>query len=237
MTASIDAEDVSVRFQFDRQRRVLTPALARLFRPGLETFGLRGLSCTVRAGDGVALLGPSGSGKTTLLRTIAGVLAPDAGRMHVRGRVASLLSTTAGLLLRLTGRENANLLGVLHGLPAREASTRLEDVKLVSGLGDAFELPVSSYSQGMRARLAFAVADVAGPDIVLLDEVHQALDHEFRATVEDRVAAIRAAGGIVVAAGHDHELLARMCDRGILLRDGAVVADGPFEETRDAYLA
>jgi len=236
VTARVDAHSLGVRFLFDRQTRVVTPVLARLRRHGAETWGLRWLNLQVGPGEGVALIGPSGSGKTTLLRVIAGVLEPDAGTLEVRGRVASLLSTDAGLLSVLTGRENALLLCVLAGLPRREARRRLEAVRLESAIGDAFDRPVSSFSQGMRARLGFAVAEQSQPAVLLLDEVHEALDHEFRSRVEQRARALLEQGGIVVAAGHDHAMLERLCDRAVLLDRGSVAADGPFAEIRDVYL-
>jgi ABC-2 type transport system ATP-binding protein len=88
----------------------------------------------------------------------------------------------------------------------------------------------------MRARLGFAVADQSRPEIVLLDEVHEAFDHEFRAVLERRAQGILAAGGALVAAGHDHPMLARLCSRAVLLEGGRRVADGPFEEVRRRYL-
>ena len=236
MRASIVAENVGVRFQFDRQRRVVTPALARLRRRGIETWGLREVSFAIGPGESVALLGSSGSGKTSLLRLIAGVLAPDAGRLDVRGRIGSLLSIDAGLTGSLTGRENVALLGVLAGLSRTETAASLERVSARTELGKPFDRPVSSYSQGMRARLGYAVADEAGTDVLLLDEVHEALDHTFRRTVEQRAAEIRAAGGIVMAAGHDHAILERLCGRALLLRDGSVELDGPFAAVRRVYV-
>jgi ABC-type polysaccharide/polyol phosphate transport system ATPase subunit len=235
-TASIQADGLGVRFLFDRYQRAVTPALARLRRASDETWGVRNLSFAIGAGEGVALIGPSGSGKTTVLRLIAGVFSPDAGHLQVDGRVGSLLSTEAGLLGLLTGRENASLLGVLAGMSRAEAEAQLERIKRATRLGDAFERPVLSYSEGMKARLGFAVADHAGRDVLVLDEVHEALDHEFRERVAERAAAVRAAGGIVVAAGHDHPLLATFCDRALWLREGQVEADGGFEEVRRAYL-
>jgi homopolymeric O-antigen transport system ATP-binding protein len=232
----LDAEGVGVRFLFDRQRRGVTPALARLRRRGAETWGLRGVSFSIGPGESVALLGPSGSGKTTLLRVLAGVLAPDTGRLEVNGRVGSLLSTEAGLMPTLTGRENAALLGVLAGLTRSESDAALEGVQERSRLGEGFDRPVSTYSQGMRARLGLTVADEVEPRIVLLDEVHEALDHAFRAVIADRVQALLDAGGIALAAGHDHPLLERFCTRALLLREGRVLADGPFAEVRAAYL-
>jgi ABC-type polysaccharide/polyol phosphate transport system ATPase subunit len=228
--------DLGVRFYFDRHRRVITPNASRLRRDCSTTWGLRHVTSSLSAGEGVALIGPSGSGKTTLLRVLAGVYTPDEGYVLVRGRVASLLSIDAGLLALLTGRENAMLLGVLGGLSRVESRRALESVKERSGLGDAFEYPVSAYSQGMRARLGFAVAEEVGPNVLLLDEVHEALDEEFRAVVQERARTIIDSGGVVVAAGHDHPLLQRLCGRAIYLRDGSVRAEGPFSDVQRRYL-
>jgi ABC-type polysaccharide/polyol phosphate transport system ATPase subunit len=232
----ISAERVGVQFYFDRHRRVVTPNAAR-FRSGTtSTWGLHGVSFSASGSEGIALIGRSGSGKTTMLRLLAGVYVPDEGRLRVRGPVASLLAIDSGLLSLLTGRENALVLGVLRGLSRGEAKRSLEWVKERSGLGDAFEYPVSAYSQGMRARLGFAVAEKIEPRILLLDEVHEALDHEFRSIVQERARTLIAAGGVVVATGHDHPLLEQLCSRAIYLDSGSIVADGPFRDVQRAYL-
>jgi ABC-type polysaccharide/polyol phosphate transport system ATPase subunit len=232
----VAAQDLGVHFLFDRQRRVVTPGTARLRRSGSEAWGLQNVTFAMKPGCGYALIGRSGSGKTTLLRLLASVLFPDAGHLEVRGRVASLLSTDAGLLAVLTGRENALHLGVLAGLSRPQSRAALEQVKERSKLGDYFERPVSSYSQGMRARLGLAVADEIDPQILLLDEVHEALDHEFRRVLEERAHEILAGGGIVVAAGHDHEMLGRLCERALWLEGGRLQAEGSIEDIRVAYL-
>jgi len=232
----IVAEDVGVRFRFDRQQRVVSSGAARVRRFGSETWGIRNLSFSIEPGDSVALLGASGSGKTTLLRLLGGIYGPDEGKLHVEGRVGTLLSVEAGLMSLLTGRENALQLGVLAGLSRAETRARLDDVKRRSRLEEYFERPVSSYSQGMRARLGFAVAETIAPTILLLDEVHEALDHEFRQVIEDRARGIVADGGIVVAAGHDHAMLERLCDRALHLEHGSIHGDGPIGPVRDAYL-
>ena len=231
----IEARDAGVRFLFGRHHRVLTSGAARIRRLDAETWGLRSLDFTLSPGQGVALLGPSGSGKTTLLRLLAGIYEPDAGRIHVNGKVASLLSIDAGLLPVLTGRQNALYLGVLAGLSRSESRARLDDVKERSGLGEYFERPVSSFSQGMRARLGFAVADQVNPRILLLDEVHEAFDHEFRAILERRARRLVEAGGVVVAAGHDHPMLERLCDRALYLSHGSLRADGAFADVQRQY--
>lgn len=237
MSAGVTVWGAGVRFLFDGEQRTVTPRIARLRRGVTETWGLRDVTFAVGPGEAVALLGPSGAGKSTLLRTIAGVFVPDAGRILVDGRVGTLLSIDAGLMGALTGRENASLVAVLAGLSRREARERLGSVAAESALGASFDRPVGSYSQGMRARLGFAIAMESDPDVLLLDEVHEALDHAFRLEVERRAKALVERGGIVVAAGHDHPLLERICTRALLLGNGRVEADGPFGEVQRRYLA
>ena len=238
MTRSIiRAEGAGVRFQLDRHKRLVSPALALIRRGGTTVWGIEGLDVVLGPGAGVALVGPSGSGKTTSLRLLAGVLEADAGKLVTGGTIGSLLSIDAGVSAHLTGRENARMLGVLSGLSGRQSMAVLERVKDLSGLGDAFERPVATWSQGMRARLGYAVAEVRDPDILLLDEVHEALDHEFRRHVEAHARRIIERGGLVVAAGHDHDLLATICRRALWMADGHVRRDGPFGEVVAAYAA
>jgi ABC-type polysaccharide/polyol phosphate transport system ATPase subunit len=236
MSVLATVEDLGIQFYFNKHHSVVTPNAARLRRNFSTTWGLRHVTASLPAGEGVALIGPSGSGKTTLLRVLARVYVPDEGRVNVHGRVASLLSIDAGLLALLTGRENAMLLGVLGGLSRRESKRALDAVKERSALGDAFEYPVSAYSQGMRARLGFSVAEEVDPKILLLDEVHEALDEEFREVVQERARSLVDSGGLVIATGHDHPLLERFCGRAIYLRHGSVRVEGPFADVQRVYL-
>jgi ABC-2 type transport system ATP-binding protein len=234
--AAISADGIGVHYRFDRQLRPVSPTFARLRRRGGDNWALRGVSFRIEPGEGVALLGASGSGKTTLLRALAGVLVPDEGALDVRGDIGSLLSVQAGVMARLTGRENVMLLGVLAGLQPEHAAAEVDAVRRVSGLEDSFERLVSSYSQGMRARLGLAIAERTEPQVLLLDEVHEALDHDYREHVERYAAELRAAGGIVVATGHDHHMLERLCTRAILLERGHIRADGAFKPVQRTYL-
>lgn len=234
---SVVAEGLGVCFAADGQRRQVTPGMAAYRRGVVPHWGLRNVTLAMEPGESVALVGPSGAGKSSLLRAIAGVYPADEGRLVVDGGVAPLLSTESGLLSTLTGRENAQLLGVLAGLTRAQSRARLDRVREDSRLGEDFERTVGAYSQGMRARLGFAAAALPDSRVFVLDEVHEAFDHDFRGRLETRLRAVREAGGIVVAAGHDHGLLDRLCDRAVHLEGGRVVADGAFHVVVDAYVS
>jgi homopolymeric O-antigen transport system ATP-binding protein len=237
VSAEISLERVGVRFDFDHLGRVLTPALAHVRRRRGSAWGVHELDLRIGPGAGVGVIGRTGSGKTTLLRVLAGVVTPDEGSVRVEGTIGSLLATDAGLQQTLSGRENAELLAVLAGLSRDGARARIESMAAGARLGDAFERPVHTYSEGMRARLGFAVIQVISPSILLLDEVFEALDHEFRAIVEEYVLDLRRRGGVVFAAGHDHLALSRICPRAVWLDGGRVAAAGPFDEVLAAYRA
>jgi ABC-type polysaccharide/polyol phosphate transport system ATPase subunit len=234
--ATAVANGLGVRFWFDSLGRVATPARARISFHRSETWGLRNVSFDIGPGESVALLGATGSGKTTLLRALAGVVEADEGSIAVEGRRASMLSIDAGLIPSLTGGENGLLLSVLAGASRAQAKAGLGDMKERSGLGEAFDRPASTYSQGMLARLAFTAATECDPEVILLDEVHEAFDHSFRDRLRQTTEGVLAGGGILVAAGHDHDILARLCDRAFLVEAGRIAADGPFDEVRERYL-
>jgi lipopolysaccharide transport system ATP-binding protein len=234
--AHVRTLELGIRFGFDRQERPVTPAMAHIRRRCTFTWGLRAVTLEVGPGETVALVGPNGAGKTTLLRALAGVYRPDEGHVEVSGRVGSLLSASAGLLPVLTGRENALLLGVLAGLTRAEARRVLPAIADRAQLGEAFDRPASSYSEGMSARLGLAVVDQARPEVLLLDELHEALDAQFRDWLLERAREILDDGGIVVAAGHDLAELERLCSRAVRFERGTVLEDGPFEEVAAAGL-
>jgi ABC-type polysaccharide/polyol phosphate transport system ATPase subunit len=235
--ATVRVEGLGVRFDFDRRSRVVTPALSRIRRIRESSWGLREVDLRLEPGAGLALVGPTGSGKTTLLRVLAGVLPPDEGTVEVQGRVGTMLATEFGLQALLTGRENSLLLGVLAGLSLAEARTRLNEIAERSRLDGAFDRPIHTYSMGMRARLHLASLQSISADVLLLDEAFESLDHEFRGIVEVYGRELRQRGGIVVAAGHDHAALERLCTKAMWLDRGHVRAEGEFSTVISAYRA
>jgi len=196
---------------------------------------LKAVDLTVRQGESVAIVGPNGSGKSTLLKVIAGIFAPSGGKVTVRGRLAALLELGAGFHLDLTGLENIYLGGALLGLTRRQVDERLPEIVAFTELDRFIDAPIRHYSAGMYMRLGFAVAAHSEADILLFDEVIAVGDAAFQAKCYACLAALRAAGKTLLVVSHSPDTLRRLCDRGILLRHGAVACDAPLEACLAEY--
>jgi ABC-2 type transport system ATP-binding protein len=188
------------------------------------------VSLTIQAGTTVGLLGANGSGKSTLLKLIGGIVSPSSGTVRTRGRMAALLELGAGFHPDLSGRENIYLNASILGLTRSEIDEQFEDIVEFSGIRDFIDTAVKFYSSGMYVRLAFAVAIHTNPDILLVDEVLAVGDEAFQRKCMDRIAQFRADGCTIILVSHSAQQVAELCDRGIVLRDGAVVYDGDTDE-------
>ena len=193
------------------------------------------MTLEVEAGEVLGVIGPNGAGKSTLLRLIAGIYAPDEGQRLVSGRVAPLLSFSAGLKPDLTGWDNIDLSGVLFGLPRRIVAERKQAIAEFSGLGNFIEQRARTYSTGMRARLGFAIAVYVDADIFVLDEVLSVGDKAFREHGEKRMNELISSGKTFVIASHGLEQLGEICDRIVYLDGGRVVAAGATTQMIDRY--
>jgi ABC-type polysaccharide/polyol phosphate transport system ATPase subunit len=201
-----------------------------------ESFwGVRRVTLEVQKGEVLGVIGPNGAGKSTLLRLIAGIYPPDEGQRFVTGRVAPLLSFSAGLKPDLTGWDNIDLSGVLLGLPRRVVAERKRAIADFSGLGKFIEQKARTYSTGMRARLGFAIAVHVDADIFVLDEVLSVGDKAFREHGEERMNELISSGKTFVIASHRLEQLADVCDRLVYLENGRVAAAGPAPEMIARY--
>lgn len=189
------------------------------------------ISLTIEAGTTVGLLGANGSGKSTLLKLIGGILSPSSGTVETRGRMAALLELGAGFHPDLSGRENVYLNASILGMTKEEIDREFDAIVDFSGIGEFIDTAVKFYSSGMYVRLAFAVAIHTDPDVLLVDEVLAVGDETFQRKCMDRIAEFRAQGRTIILVSHSAQQVAELCDRGIVLKDGAVVFDG---ETRDA---
>lgn len=210
-----------LRMRTDESNRVVVAAL-------------RDLSFEIGPGERVALIGHNGAGKTTLLRTIAGIYQPVSGKLIVEGEIGSLIDPAAGMDPELTGRENVQLRCLFQGLHDVDTADMVERVAAFSGLGPFLDVPVRTYSAGMSVRLAFAMATMIEPEILLMDEWFAAGDAEFMAQAQKRLESLVADAEILVIATHSMATVRTWCTRAIRLSSGSIVADGPVDEVLDA---
>lgn len=185
-----------------------------------DVIALDGVNLDLRPGDRLGLIGHNGSGKTTLLRALSGAYQPDAGRLEVTGRIAALLDLTLGLDPTATGFQNIRLRGRLAGLSGREIEAQMDDIAEFSGLGPFLAMPVKTYSAGMQARLAFAVATAVDCDVLLMDEWITVGDAEFQTLAHQRLMRLMEQAGILVLATHDAQLLRTYCNKIMRLDAG-----------------
>lgn len=198
-------------------------------------WALKGISLEIEQGEVVGLIGTNGSGKSTLLRTIAHTYAPDKGSVETVGGITNL-QLGSGFRDELTGIENIRLSGAIMGYSPAEIDTKTEEIIEFSGIGDFIHQPIRTYSSGMKSRLGFAVAAVAEPDILLLDEVLAVGDAQFREKSMARLEEMVGGDTTVVIVSHNMVELRRLCSRVICLSQGKVALDGHADEVIDKYL-
>jgi ABC-type polysaccharide/polyol phosphate transport system ATPase subunit len=220
---------------YPRENRALKDLLfARNRVRGSEVWALRDVSFGVEPGSAIGLVGRNGSGKTTLLRLLSGIVKPTSGHVAVGGRIGSLLELGAGFHPDMTGRENVFLNGSIHGLSRATIREKFDEVVAFAGLEEFIDLPVRTYSSGMYMRLGFAIASHVEANVLLLDEVFAVGDESFQRKCFGKIFDFKQHGGTIVFVSHDAAAVERLCDRAVLLKDGAVYFDGP---THDAIIA
>src|SRR5271157_1121720 len=232
---AVDVQDVSKRFRLYHERyNSLKERLIHAGRtPYEDLWALRDVSFDVKEGETVGILGRNGSGKSTLLKCICGVLQPTTGEVVVRGKLAGLLELGAGFQQDLTGRENIYLNGSLLGMSKRDVDKVFDAIVDFSELEEFIDGPVKFYSSGMYVRLGFAIAVNMDPDVLVVDEVLAVGDERFQRKCIDRVNLFQREGRTILLVTHAADTVRSICDRGIVLSHGRLVAEGePGEATR-----
>jgi ABC-2 type transport system ATP-binding protein/lipopolysaccharide transport system ATP-binding protein len=186
-------------------------------------------------GDRIGLIGHNGAGKTTLLRVLAGIYEPSGGTVRVDGHVAPLFDISLGMDPESTGYENIVLRGLFLGMSRAEIDARMEEIAEFTELGSFLELPIRTYSAGMRMRLAFAVSTSIHPDILLLDEGIGAGDAGFIEKANRRLQEFTDKAAIIVLASHSEQLVSQVCRAAVLMEHGRVIAQGPTDEVLASY--
>ena len=202
-----------------------------------KSWGLRNVSLQVKRGETLGVIGGNGAGKSTLLKLLSGILDPDEGKVFRKVRNTSLLTLGLGFLPNLSGRDNAVLSGILLGKTKDEMRNLLDDIIDFSEIGDAINDPVRTYSSGMRARLSFATALKADPEMILVDELLGVGDLQFRKKSTIAMKEQISSEKTVVIVSHNEELIKEVCDRLIWIDAGTIKAQGSVEEVRKQYHA
>ena len=240
MEPAISAHKLGIRFS--RNRKHGTPLRELLLRRSSSVskdqfWAVNKVTFDVAHGEAVGLVGANGHGKSTLLKLIAGVLVPDTGTVQVNGGVAPLIELTGGFEGELTARENVYLAGGLHGLEKAEIDEKFDEIIEFAEIQDFVDTPFRFFSSGMKVRLGFAVVTTLDEPIVLVDEVLAVGDKKFRQKCYGRLDKMLGDGRTLFMVSHGEADLQRFCTRGIYLRHGELITDGPIDKAIDDYNA
>lgn len=211
------------------------------FRIGSHTYSrekcvLNQVSLEIEKGDVVGIVGTNGAGKSTLLKLITGVLTPTSGTLTIHGKIAALLELGTGFNPEFTGIKNIFLNGTMMGFTHAEMEDKLQGIVDFADIGDFINQPVKTYSSGMFARLAFAVAINVEPEILIVDEALSVGDLRFQMKCMDKMKSMMDSGVTVLFVSHDINAIRRLCTKGLWLKDGVVQAYGETNRICDRYL-
>jgi ABC-2 type transport system ATP-binding protein len=201
-----------------------------------KVYAVKNVSLNIKRGEALGIIGKNGSGKTTLLRLIAGILQPSSGSVKVNGKIMSFIDLYAGFQHELTGRDNIFLYGALLGFSKDHVRKKMNKIIEFSGLEDFIDTPLRTYSSGMQVRLAFSVALIDDPDVMLIDEVLAVGDESFQKRSFNKILDLKDKGKTIVFVSHSMGDVRRVCDRVILLENGGIKLEGKPNEVIDYYL-
>jgi ABC-type polysaccharide/polyol phosphate transport system ATPase subunit len=241
-TPAIEFREVSLRYRLLAERGIVTLkewVIRRLTTrmSYQELAALSSVSFSILPGRTLGIIGHNGAGKSTLLRIAGGILAPTEGEAIIRGRIAPIIELGLGFEGELSGRENIFFNGALLGRSRLEMQQRFDEIVDFSELGEFIEQPIRTYSTGMVARLAFAIATTVDAQVLLLDEVMSVGDEHFRRKCQARIDSFRRAGVTIVVVSHDLGVVESLCDDALWLEHGYVREAGLAPDVVAAYRA
>ena len=237
----IEVRNVSMRFNMAKEKH---ESLKEYFLAAVqgklqfgEFYALRDVSFDVEKGDCYGLIGLNGSGKSTLLKVISGVFKPSQGSTVVHGTIAPLIELGAGFDMDLTARENIYLNGTVLGMTPKYIDSKFDEIVEFSELRDFLDVPLKNYSSGMVSRIAFSIATVTKPDVLIADEILSVGDFLFQEKCEKRMNELMGGGTTVILVSHSIDQIERLCNRVTWLEKGRVRMTGDVQTVCDAYKA
>ncbi|WP_409489287.1 ABC transporter ATP-binding protein [Amycolatopsis sp. cmx-11-12] len=196
---------------------------------------LHDVTLSLKQGDRVGLVGHNGAGKSTLLRLLSGIYEPTRGSAKISGKIAPVFDLGIGMDPEISGLENIIVRGLFLGMTAKQMEARVDDIADFTELGDYLQMPLRTYSTGMRVRLALGVVTSIDPEILILDEGIGAVDAAFLNKAKDRLKDLVKRSGILVFASHSDEFLFELCDSAIWMDEGHVKQRGSLREVLTGY--
>ena len=237
----IKANDITVSYRMAHDKiQSIKEYLVALLKRKLqydEFLALENVSFEIRRGEVVGIVGNNGAGKSTLLKVISGILTPTRGTVETKGNIVPMLELGSGFDFDLTGSENIYLNGAILGYSEAFLKSKYDEIVAFSELGDFIHSPVRNYSSGMVMRLAFSIASMVNPDILIVDEILAVGDAAFQEKSYARMTEMMSHGTTVLLVSHSIEQIRRLCDRVIWLDHGHVMAIGETQEVCDRYVA
>ena len=234
---SVVVTDLHIKYRvYEDRRPTLRQLFARRFRPReyREIHAVRGVSLRAHRGESIGVIGRNGSGKSTFMQALAGLLPANSGRVLAADQPA-ILGVNAALQKNLSGRRNIVLGCMALGLSRRQVEERMDDIIDFAGVRDSIDLPLGTYSSGMRARLHFSIATAVLPEILLIDEALSVGDEDFRIKSERRIKGLTEEAGTVFLVSHSLQTIVDTCSRAIWMDAGEFVMDGDPEAVIEAY--
>ena len=235
----IEVSDVTMRFRLNNDKilslkEFVTTALRGKLQYNDFT-ALEHVSFEVKKGETLGLIGRNGAGKSTMLKVISGILKPTEGSVVCRGNVVPMLELGSGFDFDLTGRENIFLNGAILGYSKEFLHEKYDEIVEFSERGQFIEVPIRNYSSGMLARLAFSIATVVNPEILIVDEILSVGDADFQEKSRKRMMELMSGGTTVLFVSHSLQQIREMCDRVVWLEHGEVQMVGLTEEICNRY--
>lgn len=235
----IQVSDVTMKFHMNTDKIMSLKEFVTVGLRGKLKFedftALENVSFFVKKGETLGLIGRNGAGKSTILKIISGILKPTCGSVTCRGNVVPMLELGSGFDFDLTGRENIFLNGAILGFSEKFLQEKYDEIVAFSELGEFIEIPIRNYSSGMLARLAFSVATVVNPEILIVDEILSVGDASFQEKSRSRMTELMGGGTTVLFVSHSLAQIREMCSRVLWLEHGKVKMLGNAKEVCDAY--
>ena len=235
----IEVENVTMKFKMSDEplnslKEIFTIAVKGKLKFN-EFLALDHVSFSLEKGKTLGLTGKNGAGKSTTLNLISGILKPTEGSIRTYGNIVPMLELGAGFDLELTGKENIYLNGAILGYSKEYLESKYDEIVSFAEIQDFIDMPIRNYSSGMMARLAFSIASVVQPEILIVDEILAVGDVAFQEKSFNRMKELMSGGATVLFVSHDLEKIEEMCDKVIWLERGKVIMFGDTDEVCSAY--